>query len=99
MNAYQPVDEKYGQYLCSREWAEKRQAVINRCRGVCERCRVNPVANVHHLTYVRKYNERLEDLQGLCRGCHEFIHAKSTVDMKKQKLLFVDALPIAGTVQ
>ena len=32
------------------------------------------------MTYIRKYNERLEDLRGICQGCHNFTHGKSDVD-------------------
>jgi hypothetical protein len=38
------------------------------------------MSHVHHLTYERKYHERLEDLQGLCEGCHEFTHGKRNRD-------------------
>jgi hypothetical protein len=72
--------ERYQQYLCSREWAEKKNAVHERSFGRCERCGLSKAAAVHHLTYIRKYNERLEDLQNLCKACHEYIHDKSDYD-------------------
>lgn len=72
--------EKYAAYLASRDWAVKKEAVNQRAGGKCERCGVNPPANVHHLTYIRKYEERLEDLAAWCRGCHEFTHGKTDVD-------------------
>jgi hypothetical protein len=72
--------EKYQRYLCSREWGLKREEVRKRCGGVCERCHFFPMSHVHHLTYIRKYNERPEDLQGLCEGCHEFTHGKRDRD-------------------
>lgn len=72
--------EKYQAYLCSREWAVLRRAVLDRCGGVCERCHVNPVSAVHHLTYERKYAEQIEDLVGWCQGCHEFTHGKRDGD-------------------
>jgi hypothetical protein len=74
------MDEQYGRYLCSREWALKKRAVKDRCRGVCERCNFHSMEHVHHLTYIRKFNERLEDLQGVCKGCHDFIHAITDID-------------------
>lgn len=72
--------KKYAAYLCSREWAVLKEAVKRRSGGVCERCMVNPMDHVHHLTYERKYAEELDDLQACCKQCHEFIHAKSDVD-------------------
>ena len=73
-------DEKYNAYLCSREWAVLRKGVLKRTNGLCERCHKNKISQVHHLTYNRKYNERLEDLQGLCKGCHAFTHGHSDRD-------------------
>jgi hypothetical protein len=72
--------EKYSAYLCSREWSVLKEAVRDRSLGVCERCNVNRMDHVHHLTYIRKYAERIEDLRALCRGCHEFTHGKSSRD-------------------
>ena len=80
--------EKYQAYLCSREWAERRNAVYLRCGSVCERCNMNAADHVHHLTYVRKYAELPEDLQALCRGCHEFTHGKSDVDPAKPPIVW-----------
>lgn len=71
---------KYQAYLCSREWSVLKRKVRDRSGGRCERCRVNPHESTHHLTYERKYNERLEDLQGICNKCHAFIHGKSDFD-------------------
>lgn len=72
--------EKYAAYLCSREWSVLKEAVKERSGGVCERCTVNKMDHVHHLTYARKYGEQLNDLQACCKHCHEFIHGKSDVD-------------------
>lgn len=75
--------EKYAAYLCSREWAEKREAVRERAYDKCERCFIRPMDAVHHLTYQRKYDERLDDLQAICNLCHEFTHGKSSDDPAK----------------
>jgi len=72
--------EKYAAYLCSREWCEKREQVRERASDKCERCFLLPMDSCHHLTYERKYNERLDDLQAICTGCHAFTHGKSDVD-------------------
>jgi hypothetical protein len=72
--------EKYQAYLCSREWGLKKEAVRKRCGGICERCCVNAMDHVHHLTYARKYNELLEELRALCKPCHDFTHGKSHYD-------------------
>lgn len=74
--------ERYALYLCSREWGLLREQVRERCGGYCERCEVNCMSHVHHLTYIRKYNELPEDLQGLCEECHLFVHGFSDKDPK-----------------
>lgn len=74
--------EKYAAYLCSREWSVLKAAVHERARGRCERCEINQIDAVHHLTYARKYREDLDDLQAICNPCHEFVHGKSDFDPK-----------------
>jgi hypothetical protein len=80
--------EKYQAYLASREWASRKEAVKRRSGGTCERCLINPMDHVHHLTYARKYAEPLTDLQALCKPCHDFTHAKSDTDPAAVPLLF-----------
>lgn len=72
--------ERYQRYLCSREWGLLKEQVHSRSRGTCERCRSNPGDAVHHVTYIRKYCETLDDLIHLCEPCHSFIHGRSDVD-------------------
>lgn len=74
--------EKYAAYLCSREWSVLKAAVHQRAGWRCERCGLNQIDAVHHLTYARKYHEELEDLQAICNPCHEFVHGKSDFDPK-----------------
>ena len=66
--------EKRNAYYCSEEWDELRSMVIERADGMCEQCGMHDIYAVHHLTYVRLYREKLEDLQGLCEECHERKH-------------------------
>ncbi len=77
--------DKYGAYLASREWWLKREAVMKRAKGICERCKRHKARAVHHINYARVYNELLTDLQAICPGCHDFIHAKSNKDPIKGK--------------
>lgn len=72
--------DKYMLYLASRDWGVLREMVMGRCDGICERCKWKPATQVHHLTYIRKYREQIEDLQAICRQCHEFTHGKSNFD-------------------
>ena len=74
---------KYRNYLNSPQWQAKKQQLLERSRkkagsdnifGVCERCGYKPWKpnlQVHHLTYERIYEEKLEDLILLCPKCHK----------------------------
>lgn len=86
--------EKYQAYLCSREWSEIRERVRKRSGGICERCVTNRMDHVHHLTYERKYAERLDDLQAQCKPCHDFTHAKSNIDPARNRPVFVDGIAV-----
>lgn len=84
--------EKYGLYLASREWGVLKEAVHKRADGTCERCRKNPIGAVHHQTYVRKYQEKLDDLVGPCKECHAFTHGKSDKDPAAKPVLTLDLM-------
>jgi hypothetical protein len=77
----------YRQYLASREWGVLRRQVKERAKGLCERCHTRPMKDTHHLTYQRLGSERLEDLLGVCRGCHSFLGGYSDQDPMRQCLL------------
>jgi hypothetical protein len=67
-------------YYASREWAVLKEAVKERSGGHCERCKVGLHESTHHLTYERFGCELLEDLQGVCGPCHEFLSGKTNYD-------------------
>jgi 5-methylcytosine-specific restriction endonuclease McrA len=64
----------YDVYLGSTEWAAKRRKVLDRCAGLCEGCREQEAAHVHHLTYEHVGAELLFELVGLCEICHQATH-------------------------
>lgn len=68
--------ERYGVYLKSPEWAERRRLVLARCKHVCEGCGKRPAVEVHHLTYEHVFDEFLFELLGLCKPCHDRVHAE-----------------------
>jgi hypothetical protein len=70
------TNRRYREYLNSPAWKARRRAVLERSGGTCERCRKYPVDEVHHLTYAHFFDEPLEDLQGVCSGCHDFLHKR-----------------------
>lgn len=77
---FSTTNQQYLAYLKSKEWLARREQVIQRCNNICERCSKFAVAEVHHLTYARICHEDLEDLQGLCECCHDFVHGKRADD-------------------
>lgn len=73
------------QYLRTRHWRELTQAVRARAGNACEVCghpatsRRDPahVLHVHHVTYDRVGEERLEDVQAVCASCHSTVHVSN----------------------
>ena len=66
--------------MAGREWALLKRAVLQRAGDWCERCFRHPVAQIHHVTYLRRFEERETDLQALCDGCHGFLSARQDDD-------------------
>lgn len=62
------------EYLHSEHWKMTRRAIIAKRGRYCERCHKAGSVDVHHLTYARLGAERDEDLQVICRACHEKEH-------------------------
>jgi hypothetical protein len=65
-----------GGYYESLEWLALRRQVWKRCGGVCEECQLLAMTIAHHRTYERFRHERLEDLQGVCERCHDYLHGR-----------------------
>lgn len=66
----------YDEYLRTPRWKKVREKVLERAGGLCEGCREQPAAQVHHITYRRVGFELLTDLAALCGGCHRKAHWK-----------------------
>jgi len=79
-------NEKYFRYLNTPDWRAKCAIVRERCNNVCERCHKYQVDEVHHKTYKHIFNEPLEELQGLCAPCHQFVHGNSGIDPLNQSI-------------
>lgn len=75
---------KYREYLRSPEWKAKRERALVLGAHRCCRClQVGGELDVHHVSYERLFDEIDEDLEVLCRTCHEAEHAarrKATPD-------------------
>lgn len=77
----QQVD--YYRYLASRNWRLKRRQVLARAFHICERCGDAEARQVHHLSYEHIGHEPLEDLQAICRPCHEYVSGEAWHDPLK----------------
>lgn len=66
--------EQWARYMASPQWECLTASVRARANHLCERCQGAPIDEVHHLTYRRRFRERLTDLQGLCNPCHAYCH-------------------------
>lgn len=55
-------------------WWSLKDDAKRRARNRCEFCRLRPIYDLHHRTYERQFNERIEDVMAVCRRCHQAIH-------------------------
>ena len=79
--------ERYQEYMCSEEWALKRTQKANEQRFSCELCGVVVLKgfHIHHLSYKNFGNEKMSDLQFLCKDCHINVHCEKKVKQNKLK--------------
>lgn len=80
--------KKYLDYLQSKEWQDVRNRVFQKRGRSCERCGKDlqgKIADVHHKTYKNLFNEKLEDLEVLCRPCHQDEHKDKRHKSEKKK--------------
>lgn len=65
----------YRAYLKSDHWQQRRRQAHRENHSHCSVCRRNDVPlDVHHLTYKHIGDERHEELNLVCRKCHDAIH-------------------------
>lgn len=65
---------RYNAYIRSARWKNLRKDLIKLRAGLCDRCHRffgEGGLEVHHLTYERLGNERMADLEVVCRRCHK----------------------------
>ena len=66
----------YYEYLASPAWGAVRARVFATRQRRCERCKIFGVKlDVHHKTYAHFGNESDDELELLCRHCHDAEHA------------------------
>ena len=84
---------KYKEYLKSDIWKEISTYVIQRDK-VCQRCGRDNCLEVHHKTYEHIFNEifHLEDLECLCRRCHNDTHLEINLKDKDSIEYWINGL-------
>lgn len=71
----------YHRYMASREWAIRKQDILERAGGFCERCdSQSGRLQVHHLTYEHLGAERPDELLAVCKWCHQYESGKVHAD-------------------
>lgn len=73
---YAESKRRYGEYLRSPEWKERRDRIVKRDRSQCQSCASKSQLQVHHMTYERIGNENDGDLVTVCHACHQRIHGR-----------------------
>jgi len=66
----------YRWYLGSAFWRERREVILERANHTCQKCGKRRATEVHHLTYIRVFQELPSDLVALCKPCHAEIHCQ-----------------------
>lgn len=64
----------YKQYLTGSWWKSRRKKKLKSVGYKCEKCGKSIKSQVHHLHYRSLNQEKDEDLQAVCRECHELQH-------------------------
>jgi hypothetical protein len=63
--------QTYQAYLALPLYRIARSVAINRARGVCEECKINPVTEVHHIQYPFWGTfDTPSNLLAVCHECH-----------------------------
>src|ERR1700722_9061617 len=104
------IEDYETKYLFSSHWREFRESALTAQRArlgrnVCERCpqdaneKAAELLHIHHRTYERLGEERFEDVEILCRECHDKEHlrdSKSRARHRAPGVREVRASPLAG---
>ena len=68
---------EYNAFMESQTWDNMRRRKLERSRYRCEQCGDTKDLQVHHLNYERfGGDERMTDLQVLCKPCHNRAHKR-----------------------
>ncbi len=66
--------QEYAEYIRSAKWKQRARAALVRAKNKCERCGLSKWSGrleVHHRTYEHFKSEPPEDLEVVCKKCHD----------------------------
>jgi hypothetical protein len=72
-------------YLQSDHWKNLRKEKLEKT-PYCEKCNRDYCLDVHHLQYKNLFDVVIDDLQTLCRICHNQEHLKKNERVEKRKI-------------
>ena len=76
---------EYIEYLKSEDWKERRKILLEQADWQCNRCS-NKATLIHHNNYDHLGEEVLgEDVEALCKDCHDEEHEKGEYGYKEYK--------------
>jgi hypothetical protein len=91
LNAMEKLLAEKAAYMRTSKWKKRRKAKLDQTRGQCERCSSwTGRKDVHHKTYERLGNERLDDLIVLCTHCHEVEDERRAAEAKQRSAAALD---------
>lgn len=71
--------QEYENHLNSQKWKDFRETAFEFYGRSCMECGKTQSLHIHHKHYRTLFNERLEDVMVLCKGCHEEKHGRKFV--------------------
>ena len=88
--------EKYYKYLRSAAWLIKKSELIEFYKKLnlaieCENCGSTDDLQVDHIVYDRIFRENMEDLQFLCKECHQHKHSQEFDEFTEKQWKFIQS--------
>lgn len=84
---------KYTAYLNSPQWKAKRVEALDHYGRICSKCGGATKLEVHHKHYRNFKDEKLDDLEILCRTCHQEFHRRKREKRAARRALLGKRMP------
>jgi 5-methylcytosine-specific restriction endonuclease McrA len=77
------MNQEYLSYLRSKEWREKRKEFLEEANYECSECGEKKNLQVHHLNYDCVGEEDFDDVEVLCKECHQNKELEKGTDLRE----------------